>query len=192
VTSAGVADWSTDGVVAVLASLVSASVVDGAAHLEWRVAPLAGVTVERSDDGVSWSARGALVADGGGEVRFADAGLAPGRYGWRLVLATPEGATRAGETWLDVPRTLALALSGARPNPASDRLVVSFVLPARAGARLELLDVAGRRVRSREVGSLGPGAHAVDLGSSGLGPGIYLLRLTQGARSVTTRATLLR
>jgi hypothetical protein len=69
---------------------------------------------------------------------------------------------------------------------------VSFALPGNAPARLELLDVAGRRVALREVGTLGAGRHEVDLSDGrALDPGLYFLRLTQGRETRTTRVTML-
>ena len=42
-------------------------------------------------------------------------------------------------------------------------MMVGFTLPSAESARLELIDVAGRRVASRDVGALGAGQHAVNL-----------------------------
>jgi hypothetical protein len=36
-------------------------------------------------------------------------------------------------------------------------MTVQFVLPTTVPARLELFDIAGRRVAARDVGTLGPG-----------------------------------
>jgi hypothetical protein len=64
-------------------------------------------------------------------------------------------------------------------------------LPQAAPARLELLDIVGRRVLSREVGDLGAGRHQIELRSgSRLAAGVYVLRLTQGGRSVTAKAVV--
>ena len=89
---------------------------------------------------------------------------------------------------------LAFALDPVRPNPSrGGMLTVRFTLPTAAPARLELLDVAGRRIASREVGSLGAGQHTLDLGAGQhLAPGLYLVRLTQGANKRTTRGAVLR
>jgi len=56
-----------------------------------------------------------------------------------------------------------------------------------------VLDVAGRAVLSREVGSLGAGRHtvALDLGANAA-PGIYWLRLTQSGRALLARAAVIR
>jgi hypothetical protein len=88
---------------------------------------------------------------------------------------------------------LKLALEGARPNPARGGLRVWFTLPSREAATLEVLDLLGRRLVSRQVGSLGPGRRSVDLGASARWrPGIYFIRLAQGGRVLHTRAALLR
>ena len=88
---------------------------------------------------------------------------------------------------------LALSLEGARPNPAyGGALSVAFTLPEAASARLELVDVGGRRVAGREVGALGAGRHVVALGAERrLPPGLYLLRLSQGARARVTRVVVI-
>ena len=68
--------------------------------------------------------------------------------------------------------------------------MVRFSLPGGAPARLELLDVAGRRIAPHEVGA---GQHTLDLGEGHrLAPGLYLVRLTPGANTHTTRALVLR
>lgn len=87
-----------------------------------------------------------------------------------------------------------LAVRGPTPNPALDgRLRVEITLRDGSPAQLELVDVTGRALISRQLGTLGPGRHAVDLSSGGaLGPGIYFLRLTQDGRKVRARAALLR
>jgi hypothetical protein len=86
-----------------------------------------------------------------------------------------------------------IALGGARPNPSLAGLTAAFSLPDAAAARLELTDLAGRRILARDVGVLGPGEHVVDLAEGHrLAPGIYLLRLTRGSESVTSRAVVLR
>jgi hypothetical protein len=88
---------------------------------------------------------------------------------------------------------IAFALEGVRPNPVrGDRLGVEFVLPGSAPARLELLDVSGRRVIACEVGTLGAGRHSVNLAAGRrLAAGLYLVRLTQGGDARTTRVAVI-
>lgn len=87
-----------------------------------------------------------------------------------------------------------LELRGAWPNPASQHFSVSFTLASAAPASLELIDLAGRRVVSRAVGSLGPGAHVLDLTreSAALHPGVYSIRLRQGGATSTGKVTIVR
>ena len=59
-------------------------------------------------------------------------------------------------------------------------------------SRLELLDVTGRRVLVREVGSLGKGRHTVNLAEGRrVASGIYWVMLTQGANEQTTRVAVI-
>ena len=87
-----------------------------------------------------------------------------------------------------------LWLAPLTPNPAIDgRLRLKFSLRDGSLARLELADVAGRVLRSIQVGGLGPGSHSLDLADdAGLQPGVYFLRLTQGASEVRGRAVVIR
>jgi hypothetical protein len=89
------------------------------------------------------------------------------------------------------PGSSRLTLRGAWPNPTAGALVVSFQLPSSAPASLTVLDVSGRRVIDREVGTLGPGNHVLDLGGNELRPGVYMIRLVQAVdlRSVRVSVT---
>jgi hypothetical protein len=69
---------------------------------------------------------------------------------------------------------------GFAPNPARGDAFASFTLGGRGPATLEVFDLAGRRLTTREVGGLGPGTHRLPLAiGSRLEPGIYLVRLRQ-------------
>ena len=89
-------------------------------------------------------------------------------------------------------RLPSIALEGVRPNPSTGRgFIARFVLADASPARLELMDVMGRRVASWPVGLLGAGRHALDLEAVRLlEPGIYLLRLTQGTSARATRVAI--
>jgi len=89
---------------------------------------------------------------------------------------------------------LTLALDPVRPNPSQGGpLTVHFTLASTTAASLELLDVAGRRIAAREVGLLGAGRHALDLGAgTRLAPGLYLVCLRQGTNVRVTRVAVLK
>jgi hypothetical protein len=58
---------------------------------------------------------------------------------------------------------------------------------------LALFDVSGRQLAVRRVNGMGPGWHTVALGGrSNLPAGVYVIRLTQDGRSLTTRAAVVR
>jgi hypothetical protein len=70
---------------------------------------------------------------------------------------------------------------------------VEFALRDESPARLEMMDVAGRVLASRQVGTLGPGYHSLDLSDGGsVRPGVYFLRLTQHGSEVRARAVVVR
>lgn len=94
------------------------------------------------------------------------------------VVASPVGMLDASEH-----APLAFSLERVGPNPARiNQLSVAFTLPSATPAQLELLDVGGRRVWERSVGTLGAGRHVMSLGEQArLRPGVYLVRITQGA-----------
>jgi hypothetical protein len=103
------------------------------------------------------------------------------------------GPTPGGTTAINGAGSTAFALEGARPNPTSGiGLHVAFTLPTGADARLQLLDVSGRRVLEREVGSLGAGRHTVNLAAGRkVVPGVYWVRLVQGANQRTARVAVI-
>jgi len=86
-------------------------------------------------------------------------------------------------------QVVAFALRGARPNPARGAPWTIDLSVATAGAaHLEVIDVSGRRVISRDL-NLDPGPHAVTLPESAkLPPGVYLVRFTQGGARRETKA----
>jgi len=126
-------------------------------------------------------------------LRYEDRGVTPGvRYAYRLGYSDGGAEQFTSEVWVDVP-VPRLALDGIRPNPAVRVMNVSLSLPNDSPATLAVLDVAGRKLASREVGSLGVGRHTLplDLGA-GVSPGVYWLRLTQGGHSLLAKAAIVR
>ncbi len=88
---------------------------------------------------------------------------------------------------------MSFALDQVFPNPArGPRLSARFTLPGPGAGSLELLDVAGRRVAERALAGLGAGRHILDFGvGEHLAPGIYMVRLRQGANERMTRVAVL-
>ncbi|MEO5618044.1 MAG: hypothetical protein ABIS67_09750 [Candidatus Eisenbacteria bacterium] len=178
-----------------LLSLVSVEVHGDRVDLRWHAPEGTALpaTVWRRTSGEDWVSLARVTADGTGMLWYRDEGLRTGeRYAYRLEYPEGDIVHSSAETWVDVP-LLSLALYGLRPNPASGPLTVSFALPTAAPALLELLDVAGRSLIQREVGSLGTGPHLLRLDDSiDIAPGLYWTRLSQSGRTLTARGAVVR
>jgi hypothetical protein len=103
------------------------------------------------------------------------------------------GGLGAPSTQLGVgdPRTGGLALGAPHPNPTARAMTVAFTLPGEGPATIDLVDVAGRLVERHAVGAMGAGTHSLTLGrESRLPAGLYFVRLTRGATTLTARAAV--
>jgi hypothetical protein len=180
----------------------SAQADPATAQIQWGAQNVIGdlAAIYRCEPGTPWSSIATVDHDGSGTLAFQDSAVLPGmRYGYQLVVPSQQGAVPGGEVWVDVPTNttgvppspttgLAFALDRVEPNPVVDRFVVSFVLASAARAGLDVFDITGQRRLSREVGSLGAGAHPIDLGRArDFPPGMYFVRLSQSGQVSTRR-----
>ena len=129
------------------------------------------------------------------------------RYGWTAIrLTATDAAGNSSEfTWdsayFSIPGGLPvgpdgrplLTLQGAAPNPSrGGTLALVIVLPDDVPAELEVLDVGGRRITTRPVGTLGAGRHRVALPpGTALPPGMYFARLRRAGDQRVTRFVVL-
>ena len=189
----GAPQWGADGVTSTLFSLVGASSDGKSVLLCWSTSLGSSATVYRRTDLGDWTSLGQALADGTGRLVFEDREVLPGvRYAYRIGVSQDGGEIFSSEVWVDVPSSLALGIEGARPNPAAGDLTVALSLATRETARLELVDITGRRVLQRDLTTLGPGRHVLRLDGPAPAGGLYFLRLTQGGRTVTGRVVFLR
>lgn len=91
-----------------------------------------------------------------------------------------------------VAQPLAPLALEAYPNPVVHRAVVRYAVPEAGEVRLELFDVLGRRVAVLAEGEARAGEARVELDTSGLAGGLYLVRLQTTAGTVTQRLTVVR
>lgn len=178
-----------------LGSLVSVDLDPEWVRLTWYLGTgvQGDVAVQRQVDGGGWERRSSLEIDGHGVARHEDVDVVSGQVIRYRVAVTLGGSQRhLGETEVVIPAP-PLALYGALPNPAVGELRVSFSLPGRGEATLELFDVSGRRVASHAIGNLGPGRHVLELDERHrLPPGLYSVRLTRGGEQLVRKVAYLR
>ncbi|MBI5169221.1 MAG: hypothetical protein HZA61_07010 [Candidatus Eisenbacteria bacterium] len=112
----------------------------------------------------------------------------PGKAG---LWAVDFGAGALGVAGRGPGRGDALRLAGAQPSARGPE--VECTLSTGVPARLEVFDVTGRRVWSRDVTALGAGVHRVRAGEGlALAPGVYAVRLVRGPEASTVRAVVIR
>ncbi|MFI5371476.1 MAG: kelch repeat-containing protein [Candidatus Eisenbacteria bacterium] len=181
----------------------SATAAPSAVSLHWGVSQATGAhaAVFRSGPGQPWTSVATVQAETNGAVTYVDDAVVPGtHYSYELAVSSQRGEEVGGLVSVLVPGAtgvtqgpdVAFALHGVRPNPVVGRFNVSFRLPNADPARVEVIDVNGRRLITREVGGLGAGVHDVDLGSSrDFAPGMYFVRLSRAGQSLTTRAVVM-
>jgi hypothetical protein len=85
------------------------------------------------------------------------------------------------------------ALREPSPNPSASTTRIAWSLPDAGPARLEIVDVAGRRRLVRDVGGRpGPQELSLDPVALRLEPGVYGVRLTHGGRTLATKLAIVR
>jgi hypothetical protein len=76
------------------------------------------------------------------------------------------------------------------PNPANDRAVVQFNMPASANLAITLLGPDGRLVDQLHNGPVAPGEQRLGFNTTTLPAGLYLVRIAGGTWSGTARLTI--
>jgi len=176
-------------------SLVSADATPTEVSLTWyEGADSAPAMVYRAVGDGPWTPVVQILPDGTGYLRYVDTDVTPGGlYHYRLGVQRSGSEVFFGEAQVIVPDSPRFALERAWPNPASTEINVGFALDSGAPATLSVIDVGGRRVLSRTVGSLGPGRHVLTFDTAGKLPaGVYLVRLEQAGHRQSKRVSVMR
>lgn len=179
-------------------TLVSATAVPGRVDLDWAVRPPDGfrAALQRSVAGAgAWTVLDSLDANAEGHVTYADTTVVLGTaYDYRLGVIENGTEYFRGQVTVLVPSGLGLALRGVHPNPTDgSNASLSFTLPLAGDATVEVFDLSGRLVDSRRLTGQAAASHVIPFA---LWPsarsGVYLVRITQRGRSLTSRVSIVR
>jgi hypothetical protein len=99
--------------------------------------------------------------------------------------------TAAGEV-RDAHSTSTVVLHSNYPNPFNPVTTIRFELQKQMAVRIDVFDVAGKRVASLRNGVFPPGVHDVSWAASNVASGVYFVRLVAGDRVATRRLLLLK
>ncbi len=183
-----------DEPVATQLALVGAEIVDGHPKMTWFSADGAGETMRLYRRAVpgELAPAGELTADGSGMIVFEDLDAVAGRSYEYAIGITQNGVERMlGNVWVDVPVTAEFALRAAQGAQGNGTLRFVVKVPSSAPARLELVDITGRRLATQELGSLNAGEHTVQINSAARS-GVYWGRLSQAGKMVTAKVAVVR
>ncbi len=187
--------FGPDIATAIAVSLMSTEVQPDEVRLTWQAPRTLHASVERRDADATWRTIGEVTTDGEYRLRYDDRTVTPGTsYTYRLSYVDGAATEHSPETTVLVPRTYTLALAGFRPNPSTGPdVAIAFELPRSAPGSLELLDVTGRRVASRDLSGYAAGRYTERMGQGmRVSAGVYWVRLTHGGRVLTARGVVLR
>jgi hypothetical protein len=78
------------------------------------------------------------------------------------------------------------------PNPFNPTTTISFELRVLSPVRLEIIDILGRTVEERDLGTLSGGVHAVEYDASRLASGVYFYRVSTESGVQTRKMSLIK
>ncbi len=190
--------YSVDNLAPVTPAPLTGTYRAGATHLSWNPnheADLAGYKLYRGTSPSFVPSPATLIASPP-DTGWVDAASATVTY--KLTAVDAHGNESAPATLL--PAAIAAVgdadarafFAAPSPNPARAGSVLRFGLAAAGRVRLELLDAAGRRVRTLADGAFAAGEQVVrwdgrDDAGRAMAPGLYFARLTAPGRSETRR-----
>ncbi len=164
-------------------------------ELHWHSpAPVRDAVVHRRTSGSPTKALGRVSSDWAGDLDFVDREVVPGaEYFYRLTTGVDSVGFVTPETRVVIPggEPAFLSIDGSRPSPARGSIVLAVRLPDQEPARIELLDVTGRRVAARSIVAQGAGEQLINLGrTTAFHSGVYFARLHHRGRMVTRRVVV--
>ncbi|MFA6471731.1 MAG: T9SS type A sorting domain-containing protein [Candidatus Latescibacterota bacterium] len=106
-----------------------------------------------------------------------------------LTLAYVDGVTPTAV--LEAAPT-AFAISSVFPNPFNPRTTISFTLNRKENVALTVFSVTGQKVADLVSSPMEAGRHTVTWDAAGCSTGVYLVRLSDGKRSVVSKCMLMK
>jgi PKD repeat protein len=97
--------------------------------------------------------------------------------GANLVTTACESGWQAGELVFELSELTEPGLRFNRPNPFRDATEIVFVLPSESHVRLEIFNVAGRRLATLADRTMSSGPHSIEWSADGHPAGVYFCRL---------------
>ncbi|MFN8586651.1 MAG: hypothetical protein U0704_02530 [Candidatus Eisenbacteria bacterium] len=162
---------------------VSLTVTPRKAHLRWRAVSVEPrpITIERRVPPADWSAMAELRANVDSLLEYEDTGLTAGAViEYRLAVQTPDGPLYLPVQTAHIPAPPAFTLRFARYVASGDALQLRFTLPVDSPVSVEVMDVAGRRVKRIPLAATEAGEHDERVPGLALASGWYFVRLHQG------------
>jgi len=151
------------------------------------------IAAEVSNLGCIWTKVNPSLITGQNPYTYTDTQVEPGKsYEYKLEAVLADESTEILGTANCAPAPPAFAITKVYPNPASDVLNVILSMPQACQMTLELYDLTGRVVASKDIQVISAGEFSEKLDVSGLANGIYVLRANQGSLSASERAVVAR
>jgi hypothetical protein len=141
-----------------------------------------------------------IVASGESETthKYTDTTVEPGEtYHYELLIRTANGSEFRSPVATATVGRWPTDLSRIFPNPFNPQTTIEYTVSERATVSIDVFDASGRLVLRLEHGERGPGTYRTvwdgrDGAGNALASGVYFVRLTAGARTLTRKAVLMK
>ncbi len=178
-----------------------AAVSGNSVLVEWTTATEtnnAGFSLERSAINGQWTRVAEITGSGTStspvNYSFTDAGLAPGKYSYRLIQRDFDGTESLynllNEVEIGIPEKFELNQN--MPNPFNPSTVISFALPVSGQVELKVYNQLGEVVKILVNGVVEAGRHQVSFDAVSLPSGIYFYTISANGTVETKKMVLLK
>jgi len=178
-----------------------AAVSGNSVLVEWTTATEtnnAGFSLERSAINGQWTRVAEITGSGTStspvNYSFTDAGLAPGKYSYRLIQRDFDGTESLynllNEVEIGIPEKFELNQN--MPNPFNPSTVISFALPVTGQVELKVYNQLGEVVKTLVNGVVEAGRHQVSFDAASLPSGIYFYTISANGTVETKKMVLLK